>query len=77
MTTDIDHADDPIAVARANVAQPGAPGFEGEIGASMAEFSADYMSYIEQYLDDDLRLVPDRVLAPAAARWPISTRALR
>jgi predicted HD phosphohydrolase len=52
-----------LDAARARVAQPGSPGFEGEIGPSMSEFSSDYMTYIENYLDDDLRLVPDRVLA--------------
>ncbi len=52
-----------IEQARQRVAQPGSPGFEGEIGPSMADFSADYMGYIEGYLDDDLRLVADRVLA--------------
>ena len=36
--------------ARDLVGQPGSPGFEGEIGGSMAEFSADYMTYIEEYL---------------------------
>lgn len=62
MSTDIDHDDNPIAQARARVAEPGAAGFDGEIGASMAEFSTEYMGYVEGYLDDDLRLVPDRVL---------------
>ena len=37
--------------------------FEGEIGPSMAEFSAEYMSFVETHLDEDLREVPDRVLA--------------
>ncbi len=49
--------------ARERVTQPGAPGFHGEIGGSMAEFSADYMTYVEDYLDADLMLVADRVLA--------------
>jgi len=53
---------DPIRIAAERVAQPGSPGFEGEIGASMAEFSAEYMGYIEDYLDADLLLVPDRML---------------
>ena len=60
MDTTTDTTD--LEAVRARVAQPGAPGFEGEIGPSMSEFSADYMTYIENYLDDDLRLVPDRVL---------------
>lgn len=37
--------------------------YEGEIGRSMAEFSADYMTYIEGHLDEDLTKVPDRVLS--------------
>ena len=37
--------------------------FTGPIGPSMAEFSADYMTYIESHLDDDLDAVPDRMLA--------------
>jgi predicted HD phosphohydrolase len=45
------------------VAQPGSPGFAGGIGGSMVEFSAEYMGYIEEYLDADLLLVADRVLA--------------
>jgi len=45
------------------VAQHGSPGFDGPIGASMAEFSSEYMTYIEAYLDADLLLVADRVLA--------------
>ena len=61
-TTDQSQATTDIEAARRRVAEAGAPGFEGEIGPSMAEFSADYMGYVEQYLDDDLRLVPDRVL---------------
>lgn len=59
MTTDT-QAD--IDRARQRVAQPGSLGFEGDIGGSMAEFSSDSMTYIEDYLDDDLRLVADRVL---------------
>ncbi len=51
-----------IEAARARVAEPGSPGFEGDIGPSMSEFSSDYMTYIEDYLEDDLRIVPDRVL---------------
>lgn len=64
MTTD---ADTPSTAeldrARERVAQPGAPGFDGEIGGSMGEFSAEYMTYVEDYLDADLMLVADRVLA--------------
>lgn len=45
------------------VALPGSPGFEGEIGPAMADFSTEYMTYIEGYLDADLMLVPERVLA--------------
>ncbi len=52
-----------IDAARQLVGTPGSPGFEGEIGGSMAEFSADYMTYIEEYLDADLMLVADRVMA--------------
>ncbi|HWL45835.1 MAG TPA: HD domain-containing protein [Ilumatobacter sp.] len=52
-----------IQAAAVLVAKPGSPGFTGEIGGSMAEFSADYMGYIEEYLDADLELVADRVLA--------------
>ena len=37
--------------------------YEGEIGRSMAEFSADYMTYIEGHLDEDLTKVPDRILS--------------
>jgi predicted HD phosphohydrolase len=37
--------------------------FAGEIGPSMAEFSAEYMTFVEAHLDDDLREVPDRILA--------------
>jgi len=40
----------------------GAPGFEGEIGGSMAEFSADYMTYVEGHLDDDLARVGERMM---------------
>ncbi len=57
------HSPEAVATARDRVSRPGAPGFEGEIGASMAEFSSEYMTYIEDYLDEDLKLVPDRVLA--------------
>jgi predicted HD phosphohydrolase len=62
--TEATHADtESIERARQRVAEAGAAGFDGEIGASMAEFSADYMGYVEGYLEDDLRLVPERVLA--------------
>jgi predicted HD phosphohydrolase len=60
--TDV-HTDEEIAEARELVARPGAPGFEGEIGPSMSTFSAEYMTYVEEHLDADLKLVADRVLA--------------
>jgi predicted HD phosphohydrolase len=65
--TDIDDtltntSPDEIAAARDRVSQPGSPGFDGEIGGSMAEFSSEYMTYIEDYLDADLKLVGDRVM---------------
>lgn len=44
------------------VGAPGSPGFDGEIGGSMAEFSSEYMTYIEEYLDADLMLVGERVM---------------
>jgi predicted HD phosphohydrolase len=37
-------------------------GFDGPIGPSMAEFSDEYMTYVESHLDDDLTHVPDRIL---------------
>ena len=37
--------------------------FTGEIGPSMAEFSDEYMTYVEDHLADDLAEVPDRILA--------------
>lgn len=37
--------------------------FDGPIGGSMAEFSTEYMTYIEGHLDEDLAKVPDRMLA--------------
>jgi len=37
--------------------------FTGPIGPSMAEFSDDYMTYVEDHLADDLAEVPDRILA--------------
>ncbi|MGY6500703.1 MAG: HD domain-containing protein [Acidimicrobiales bacterium] len=37
--------------------------YTGTIGPSMSEFSADYMTYVEGYLDEDLRQVPDRMMA--------------
>ncbi len=40
----------------------GAVGFDGEIGSSMAEFSAEYMTYVEEHLDTDLGRVADRML---------------
>lgn len=39
------------------------PPFDGEIGTSMADFSADYMTYIEGHLDEDLTHVGDRMMA--------------
>jgi predicted HD phosphohydrolase len=36
--------------------------FTGPIGPSMAEFSDDYMTYVEAHLTDDLTYVPDRML---------------
>ncbi len=36
--------------------------FTGPIGPSMAEFSGDYMTYVEAHLDEDLKQVPDRML---------------
>jgi predicted HD phosphohydrolase len=36
--------------------------YTGPIGPSMAEFSGDYMSYVEAHLEDDLKQVPDRML---------------
>lgn len=36
--------------------------FTGPIGPSMAEFSGDYMSYVEAHLEHDLEQVPDRML---------------
>jgi predicted HD phosphohydrolase len=38
-------------------------GFDGPIGRSMSEFSADYMTYVEGHLAADLADVPDRILA--------------
>ena len=37
--------------------------FTGEIGPSMAEFSDEYMTYVEDHLADDLAEVPERILA--------------
>ena len=37
--------------------------YTGTIGPSMAEFSGDYMSHVEAHLDEDLKEVPDRMLA--------------
>jgi predicted HD phosphohydrolase len=42
---------------------PQAAAYEGEVGHSMAEFSPDYMTYIEGHLDEDLTHVPDRMIA--------------
>ena len=37
--------------------------FTGPIGPSMAEFSDEYMTYVEAHLTEDLKQVPDRMLA--------------
>ena len=37
--------------------------FEGPVGSSMAEFSDEYMTYVEGHLDEDLTHVADRILA--------------
>jgi predicted HD phosphohydrolase len=37
--------------------------FDGPIGPRMSEFSAEYMTYIEDHLDEDYRQVPDRIMA--------------
>jgi len=37
--------------------------FAGPIGPSMAEFSGEYMTYVEAQLDEDLKQVPDRMLS--------------
>ena len=36
--------------------------FEGPVGSSMAEFSAEYMTYVEGHLDEDFTHVADRIL---------------
>jgi predicted HD phosphohydrolase len=36
--------------------------FEGPIGPSMAEFSDEYMTFVEAHLEEDLTHVPDRIL---------------
>jgi len=36
--------------------------FDGSIAPSMAEFSDEYMTYVESHLDTDLAEVPDRIL---------------
>jgi predicted HD phosphohydrolase len=36
--------------------------FDGPIGPSMSEFSAEYMTYVESHLDEDLTHVADRIL---------------
>ena len=38
-------------------------GFDGPIGPSMSTFSADYMTHIENHLDEDYTHVPERLLA--------------
>ena len=37
--------------------------FDGPIGPRMSEFSSEYMTYIEDHLDEDYRQVPDRIMA--------------
>ena len=37
--------------------------FDGTVGPSMAEFSDEYMTYVESHLDEDLTHVADRILA--------------
>ena len=37
--------------------------FSGPIGVRMSDFSAEYMTYVEEHLELDLREVPDRILA--------------
>jgi len=37
--------------------------FKGAVGSSMAEFSDEYMTYVEGHLDEDLTHVADRILA--------------
>ena len=37
--------------------------YTGEIGRSMSEFSGEYMTYIEEHLDEDLTHVADRILS--------------
>jgi len=37
-------------------------GFDGPIGPRMSEFSADYMTHIEDHLDEDYTHVPERLL---------------
>ena len=36
--------------------------YAGSVGRSMAEFSEEYMTYIEGHLEEDLTHVPDRIL---------------
>jgi len=38
-------------------------GFDGPIGPRMSEFSADYMTHIEDHLDEDYTHVPERLIA--------------
>jgi predicted HD phosphohydrolase len=45
-------------MSRDQVAEP----FTGDIASSMAEFSDEYMTYVEGHLDEDLQHVPDRIL---------------
>jgi predicted HD phosphohydrolase len=36
--------------------------FDGPIGSKMSDFSSDYMTYIEEHLEEDLTHVPARIL---------------
>ena len=36
--------------------------FSGSIGVRMSDFSSEYMTYVEEHLDADLKEVPDRIL---------------
>ena len=45
--------------------------FDGAKGTRMADFSADYMTYLEGYLQRDLAHVPDRILAQLRLTEPL------
>ena len=45
--------------------------YTGPIGPSMAEFSGDYMSYVEAHLEEDLKQVPDRRQAFEDILWSL------